>query len=35
MPRELFEQGYPRLAEFRAFRDRGLSSQLSRRLLGD
>ena len=35
MPRELFEQGYPRLAEFRAFRDRGMSSQLSRRLLGD
>lgn len=35
MPRELFERGYPALAEFRRFRDPGLSSQMSRRLLGD
>ena len=35
MPRALFEQGYPRLEEFRRFRDPGMSSQMSRRLLGD
>jgi FAD/FMN-containing dehydrogenase len=35
MPRDLFERGYPGLAEFRRFRDLGLSSQMSRRLLGD
>ena len=35
MPRLMFERGYPRLAEFRAFRDPGMSSQMSRRLLGD
>lgn len=33
MPRELFEQGYPRLGEFRGFLDAGLSSAMSRRLL--
>jgi FAD/FMN-containing dehydrogenase len=35
MPRELFEAGYPRLAEFRHYRDPGISSALSRRLMGD
>ena len=35
MPRSLFERGYPALQEFRHFRDPGLSSQMSRRLLGD
>ena len=34
MPRELFESGYPRLNEFLSFRDPGVSSALSRRLLG-
>lgn len=34
MPRRLFEAGYPRLAEFSAFRDPGISSELSRRLMG-
>lgn len=34
MPRDLFERGYPRLAEFLRFRDPGLSSAMSRRLLG-
>lgn len=34
MPRELFERGYPRLPEFLPFRDPGISSGLSRRLLG-
>ena len=34
MPRELFEAGYPRLAEFMTFRDPGISSGLSRRLMG-
>jgi FAD/FMN-containing dehydrogenase len=34
MPRELFEAGYPRLAEFRKHRDPGISSGLSRRLMG-
>jgi FAD/FMN-containing dehydrogenase len=34
MPRELFERGYPRLLEFAAFRDPGISSDMSRRLLG-
>lgn len=34
MPRALFEAGYPRLDEFVAFRDPGISSGLSRRLLG-
>lgn len=34
MPRELFEAGYPRLAEFKKYRDAGISSGLSRRLMG-
>ena len=34
MPRALFEAGYPRLQEFSAFRDPGMSSALSRRLMG-
>lgn len=34
MPRELFEAGYPRLAEFIQYRDQGISSGLSRRLMG-
>lgn len=34
MPRELFEAGYPRLTEFRRYRDPGISSGLSRRLMG-
>ncbi len=34
MPRELFEAGYPRLAEFMKYRDPGISSALSRRLMG-
>jgi len=33
MPRALFEAGYPGLAEFQTFRDPGISSALSRRLL--
>lgn len=34
MPRELFEAGYPRLNEFLKYRDPGISSALSRRLMG-
>ena len=34
MPRDLFEQGYPRLSEFLKYRDPGISSAMSRRLLG-
>jgi hypothetical protein len=34
MPRDLFEAGYPRLNEFIKYRDAGISSSLSRRLLG-
>lgn len=34
MPRDLFEAGYPRLAEFLEYRDPGISSSLSRRLMG-
>jgi len=34
MPRELFEAGYPRLSEFMKYRDHGISSGLSRRLMG-
>ena len=34
MPRALFELGYPRLAEFLKYRDPGISSGLSRRLMG-
>jgi len=34
MPRALFEQGYPQLPAFLAYRDPGVSSALSRRLIG-
>ncbi|WP_386688749.1 FAD-binding protein [Lonepinella sp. MS14437] len=34
MPKSLFEKGYPRIAEFLRFHDKGISSDLSRRLLG-
>ncbi|MFZ6657890.1 FAD-binding protein [Undibacterium sp. TJN19] len=34
MPRDLFEAGYPRLNEFINYRDPGISSGLSRRLMG-
>lgn len=34
MPRDLFEAGYPRLNEFLKYRDPGISSEMSRRLLG-
>ena len=34
MTREMFERGYPRLTEFDAYRDPGISSELSRRLMG-
>jgi FAD/FMN-containing dehydrogenase len=34
MPRDLFERGYPKLHEFLAYRDPGISSALSRRLIG-
>ena len=34
MPRDLFEQGYPKLQEFLKYRDKGISSVLSRRLIG-
>ncbi len=34
MPRDLFELGFPRHREFAAYRDAGISSALSRRLLG-
>jgi len=34
MPRDLFECGYPRLQEFMYYRDPGISSALSRRLMG-
>lgn len=34
MPKELFEKGYPRLFEFVNYRDPGISSSLSRRLMG-
>lgn len=35
MPPALFESGYPRLAEFVKYRDPGISSAMSRRLLGN
>ena len=35
MPRDLFEAGYPRLSEFLKYRDPGISSGLSRRLMGN
>jgi hypothetical protein len=34
MPRAVFEAGYPRLNEFFPLRDPGISSAMSRRLLG-
>lgn len=34
MPREMFETGYPNLAKFAQFRDPGISSAMSRRLMG-
>jgi len=34
MPRALFEAGYPRLAEFLRYRDPGIASAMSRRLMG-
>jgi hypothetical protein len=34
MPKALFESGYPRLNEFKKYRDPGISSSLSRRLMG-
>jgi FAD/FMN-containing dehydrogenase len=34
MPRDLFESGYPKLNEFLNYRDAGISSALSRRLIG-
>ncbi|CAN7665272.1 FAD-binding oxidoreductase [Variovorax paradoxus] len=34
MPRALFEAGYPGLAEFLSYRDPGISSAMSRRLMG-
>ena len=34
MSRSLFESGYPRLAEFLHYRDPGISSAMSRRLMG-
>lgn len=34
MPRDLFEAGYPRLQEFLSHRDLGISSAMSRRLMG-
>jgi hypothetical protein len=34
MPRDLFEQTYPGLGAFAAFRDPGMSSAMSRRLTG-
>jgi FAD/FMN-containing dehydrogenase len=34
MPRALFEAGYPRLNEFLTYRDAGISSAMSRRLMG-
>jgi FAD/FMN-containing dehydrogenase len=35
MPRDLFESGYPRFSEFQQYRDPGISSALSRRLMGN
>jgi FAD/FMN-containing dehydrogenase len=34
MPREMFAEGYPLLSNFLKFRDPGISSQMSRRLMG-
>ena len=35
MSRDMFEAGYPRIAEFHQYRDPGMSSSMSRRLLGN
>jgi FAD/FMN-containing dehydrogenase len=35
MPRALFELGYPRFNEFLKYKDPGMSSEMSRRLLGE
>jgi FAD/FMN-containing dehydrogenase len=35
MSRSMFEEGYPRLAEFMPYRDPGISSAMSRRLMGN
>ena len=35
MPRELFEAGYPKFSEFLQYRDSGISSAMSRRLMGN
>ncbi len=35
MPRDLFESGYPQLSEFLNYRDPGISSEMSRRLMGN
>ncbi|SEJ39842.1 FAD-binding oxidoreductase [Demequina mangrovi] len=35
MPKEMFEAGYPGLDEFVAYRDPGISSEMSRRLMGE
>jgi len=35
MPRDLWESGYPQLAEFLKYRDPGISSAFSRRLMGN
>lgn len=34
MPKDLFESGYPQLSEFLNYRDPGISSAMSRRLMG-
>ena len=34
MPRSMFEAGYPRFGEFLGYRDPGMSSAMSRRLMG-
>lgn len=34
MPRDIFELGYPRLSQFLQYRDPGISSLMSRRLIG-
>lgn len=35
MPRAVFEAGNPRLGEFARYRDPGISSAMSRRLMGN
>jgi hypothetical protein len=34
MPRDLFVAGYPKLTQFLPYRDPGISSSMSRRLMG-